>query len=496
MMALVRNTLTLPGGDPVQTRRSVDIELLQGGWHGDPAETEIIGVRRAQPNESGTWQLDLTPNSSITPSPTFYRAVERVGDVQKVHDFVVPGPVAFTGGSRTSNVVTLTGLTTGHGLEVGDSIVVDAADNGYDGTFTVTVAGATTISYAQTAGDDASSGAGTATKAIWDLFDLLTAPSLLGGPSVPGLTVQGDLSVIDQLAVGRSTRLGTLARPSIGNDPGDRFVIRSGEGASYTLNDALSAFWQGIVQNQTIVYTAPSVFSGGRSFDEGTTLTNPPGVATTMPHQTGFYAAAVMRGDGALFTTDRTAFLDPGSYNGNINGGTVQANSHFSFQSALITHAGTTIVTRTAYNIQEATGAGVVQTQRGVDIAQLLAGTVENTGLRNASTTVVTPSVATMSGVSSVIAPNATAKRLNNTSGSNPLILTSAPTIADGRDGQLLLVVNASTNAVRLTDQGTLASSNLRLATATLDLGTRDSVLLYFSATVGDWLEVCRTNVL
>lgn len=67
---------------------------------------------------------------------------------------------AFTGGSRTSNVVTLTGLPAGHNIQVGATIKVDAADNTYDGTFTVDTSSATSITYAQVLANDASSGAG------------------------------------------------------------------------------------------------------------------------------------------------------------------------------------------------------------------------------------------------------------------------------------------------------------------------------------------------
>ena len=85
------------------------------------------------------------------------------GDTYIRRDAAVP----FTGGSRTSNVVTLTGVTSGHGLVAGDKITVAAADTGYNGTFTITSVTATTVTYSQTAADDASSGAGTATARIY-----------------------------------------------------------------------------------------------------------------------------------------------------------------------------------------------------------------------------------------------------------------------------------------------------------------------------------------
>ncbi len=76
--------------------------------------------------------------------------------------------VAFTGGSRTGNTVTVTGLPSGQGgLLAGDRITVDAADNTYDGGFTIATAPTspgTTLTWPQTAADDASSGAGTIGK--------------------------------------------------------------------------------------------------------------------------------------------------------------------------------------------------------------------------------------------------------------------------------------------------------------------------------------------
>lgn len=77
------------------------------------------------------------------------------------------GMRAFTAGSRTSNVVTLTGLPTGHRLEVGTRIFVTAADGTYNGDFPIETVGANQITYRQGSGgvpgDDAASGAGTVT---------------------------------------------------------------------------------------------------------------------------------------------------------------------------------------------------------------------------------------------------------------------------------------------------------------------------------------------
>lgn len=76
----------------------------------------------------------------------------------------VAGTGTVTGGSRSSNVVTLT-VGSGHGFKAGDVVTVDVADGTYDGTFALSAVGDTTVSYPQTAADDASAGAGIVTLA-------------------------------------------------------------------------------------------------------------------------------------------------------------------------------------------------------------------------------------------------------------------------------------------------------------------------------------------
>lgn len=75
--------------------------------------------------------------------------------------------------------------------------------------------------------------------------------------------------------------------------------------------------------------------------------------------------------------------------------------------------------------------------------------------------------------------------------------LTSTPTLADGEDGQRVLILNVdTTDVITIQDQGTLAGSNLRLGATTRALGPRDSIMLMYSSTIGDWVEVAFTNVL
>ena len=109
-------------------------------------------------------------------------------------------------------------------------------------------------------------------------------------------------------------------------------------------------------------------------------------------------------------------------------------------------------------------------------------GSVTNKALE-----VSTPAAAqSITGVGVAFAP--TRKRHQFTSTGN-YTLTVAATIPDGVDGQELVLVNVGANTVTIQDQGTLAGSNLRLAAATLAIGPRDSVRLWFSAVVGDWIQ-------
>lgn len=75
--------------------------------------------------------------------------------------------------------------------------------------------------------------------------------------------------------------------------------------------------------------------------------------------------------------------------------------------------------------------------------------------------------------------------------------LTSTPTIADGFDQQEIVLINvdAGADVITLQDQGGLAGSNLRLSAATIALAPRDSIILRYNATIGDWIQVGQTNV-
>ena len=142
----------------------------------------------------------------------------------------------------------------------------------------------------------------------------------------------------------------------------------------------------------------------------------------------------------------------------------------------------------------QAASSGVITNNIGVDVDALSGGT-NNIGIRNASTYVATPSTAqNITAVGNTILANAQTVQLTANAS---YTLTSAPTIANGQDGQIVTILNVdTTDTITIQDQGTLASSNLRLSATTIALGPRDSIQLMYSSTIGDWVQIGYTNVL
>ena len=100
----------------------------------------------------------------------------------------------------------------------------------------------------------------------------------------------------------------------------------------------------------------------------------------------------------------------------------------------------------------------------------------------------------TLAAITDTIKPDDLVWLTNGTGGL--LTMTSTPIIADGRDGDQVLLVNIGTQSIALRDQGTLANSGLRLQAATRTLTTRQSLALLFSVVIGDWLELYYSAVI
>ena len=176
-----------------------------------------------------------------------------------------------------------------------------------------------------------------------------------------------------------------------------------------------------------------------------------------------------------------------------VNAGTMTVTELTGVYAWGIVGAGITVTTRRGLWVPNIAPAGTITTQIGVDI-DALTGAGTNIGIRNASPYVSTPSTVQTIAAGTAILANAELVQIQST---GAVTVTAAPTIAGGQDGQQVTIMNVdTTDAITLQDQGTLASSNLRLATTTIVLGPRDSIRLAYSATIGDWVEIGRTNVL
>lgn len=245
----------------------------------------------------------------------------------------------------------------------------------------------------------------------------------------------------------------------------------------------------------TIRNDAASAVSPGNSriFDDGTAIT----AHTQAGLSAGNYFSYRCSTNYSVMSTGT---FTSGTYTGFSANPTIGAGvtlSQSTGYSGFATVAGT-VTTLTGVKVNDPVVTGTVTTSLGVDI-QVFDAATTNIAYRNAGNTVLTPTARTLTAAGNSLSDTASEVRystirLDNTSG-GALTLTSAPTLPDGQDGQVVVIFNGSANNVVIQDQGTLASSNLRLGAATRTLGTRDSIMLMYSSTVGDWIELNFTDV-
>ena len=252
--------------------------------------------------------------------------------------------------------------------------------------------------------------------------------------------------------------------------------------SAFNLGNAVS----GWLFAPTVMISGDPAIGGIGGFYDAALYTNNNGSTRTSLGVSSFRAWPTIRADGGSHLVGYSGFHSYPTLSV-INSGVTTNTAITGFLAEATVNAGVVLNVRTGLLVSDAGGAGTVNTNVGVDIALFSKGTL-NIGLRNGSSTVFTESVATLTAVGNTITPNATVKRLDNTSGGS-LTLTSTPTIPDGQSGQFLCLYNSSAQNVVLQDQGTLASSNLRLVATTITLGPRDSVWLMYSTTTGDWIQ-------
>jgi hypothetical protein len=178
-----------------------------------------------------------------------------------------------------------------------------------------------------------------------------------------------------------------------------------------------------------------------------------------------------------------------------INGGTNTAGSGFGYSSTGVVNTGVTLAGYAHYSVGDLTGSGTVSgVQVGIDIPTLAKGGT-NIGIRNAASTQWIPTTKAITAATDTIPITASVIRLNNTSGGSVTLGTTTPVMADGTNGQIIIIFNSSAQPVVLPDQSGTAGSNLRLAgAANLTLGTNDSVTVMFNTNINDWIQIGASN--
>ena len=137
-------------------------------------------------------------------------------------------------------------------------------------------------------------------------------------------------------------------------------------------------------------------------------------------------------------------------------------------------NVGANTITGTSYLVTATTG----------DLSLAAAGKVN---FSSSTKTIFTPSSTQTLSAASAITINSTHLKVAGSGGA--VTLTSTPTIADGAEGDFVIVRGTnSTNTLTIQDQGTLPSSNLELGSTTRQLGNGDSIGLLFDGDV--WTEM------
>lgn len=204
-------------------------------------------------------------------------------------------------------------------------------------------------------------------------------------------------------------------------------------------------------------------------------------------------AAPTLRADSK---TDVTCSLVVGFQAGTTltrvaSGDILTLTANVGFRAGLTVNTAQVVTTHTGFNVKDPTGAGTVTTNIGIDIEALAKGTT-NIGLRNAATTVFTPSSQAITAASQTITSTGTAHHLTS---DGAYTMTSTPTIADGQDGQIVILTNETAlTRITLQDRLTLTNSGLRLGSPTRSLAPGDSIVLMYHGTLGDWLELAYAN--
>jgi hypothetical protein len=224
-----------------------------------------------------------------------------------------------------------------------------------------------------------------------------------------------------------------------------------------------------------------------------TTFKNQPTVANNLSAVVGFRAAPIFQADGASIsvgTVSTTAMFRAFPQTNVINAGTISGITLTNFSSNLSVGASTTVTQMTHFIANAAANSGTLTTEIGLDVGALVGATA--IGIRNASTTLYTPTASQTLAAGTTVQANATHIQVIQTSGAN-ITLTAQPTISSGQSGQLLVITNISTvagSSFTFQSSSSLALGLLSLGATTRVVGVKGSLTLIYNSTLSRWVEI------
>lgn len=326
----------------------------------------------------------------------------------------------------------------------------------------------------------------------------------------------GSQDITDDITISGFVRIGSNSDP-VNTTAGDLTAIRALIGGD--------AVFDGDARTFRVIGGLTSTAAATELAWELYTTSTPSG-ASSATHVSGQIVAHKL-GANSLATLDGVrlrAIIDAGdvttvnavnSFLSFTNAAAVSVTTARVLQFAILSRTGSgtlTINTLTGVAVLGPTGlqgSDAITTEIGVDVANLgdshattsvalsishQSGSGTNLGLRNSSTSSFPSQTQALGLAGDTITATSTFKHLTNSTGAS-LTLTSAPTIANGVDGQIIVLMNGdSADDIVLQDQGTLAGSNLRLAgAANFTMTPMDTLTLIYSGVFNDWVEIMRS---
>jgi hypothetical protein len=264
-------------------------------------------------------------------------------------------------------------------------------------------------------------------------------------------------------------------------------------GVTQTLNFA-NASWGSLINimGTFALSQSAAALSMGAGFIYQPVIKNTNGVVANFGVAIAISSAPTLTADGASISASTQIGFNAQVTTSVLNAGTLSGLNFRAYNvGAGGIGASTTVSQFTGLFLNDVSNSGTVSLYVGIEIPALSASTA-SIGIRNASTTVYTPSGNQTLAAGTTISPNAAAIAVIQTSGAG-ITLTATPTITAGQNGQILIITNVSTvasSAFTFQSVSSLAGSGLSLGATTRVVGIKGSLTLQYNSALSRWVEI------